>query len=167
MMGMGMGRKLAGFCRAFSGVGLLTSALVFMPTSAEAAWRTFGYPAQHRDLVSTKDAQDTAAFNFTCEPGHNMGSLELRGTTLSRNTVLTLSVDGKPAAKHSAYVTSFGSVAMMEFDGSNAEGARWLTAIANATSDVTITTGYGGAAHFNADGARNAATTAMDYCKLK
>ena len=162
-----MGRKPVRFCRASSSVALLASALIFVPTAAEAAWRTSGYPDPDRHLISSKDAQGTAAFNFICEPGHNTWTLELTGKTASEHTVLTLSVDGKPVATHSALVGTSGSVTLMGFDGSNADGAKWLSGIASATSDVTITASYGGAAHFTAEGARDAATTVMDGCKLK
>ena len=162
-----MGHRLTNFCRASGCVALLASALIFVATSAEAAWRTSGYPDPDRHLITAKDAHGTAAFNFICEPSHNTWTLELTGKTSSTLTVITLTVDGKPIATHASLVGTSGPLAMMEFYGSDTDGARWLNGIASATSDVTMTTSYGGAAHFSAEGARDAATTVIEGCKLR
>jgi len=145
-------------------------ALTLFSTSAQAAaWRSFGYPAQHTDMIGTKNAAGTAAFNLHCLPGNNLVELQMRGGPTGKATTLTLSIDGKVVARHAAYVSNLGSSAWIEFGGHetpDSEVARWLDGIAGATSDITMSAGRS-VAHFSVDGAHSAATTALSYCKFK
>lgn len=145
-------------------------ALTVLSTSAEAAaWRSFGYPAQHTDMIGTKNAAGTAAFNLHCLSGNNLVELQLLGGPTGKATTLTLAVDGRVVARHAAYISKVGSSAWIEFGGHatpDSEVRRWLNGIAGATSDITMSAGRS-VAHFPVDGAHRAATTALSYCNLK
>jgi hypothetical protein len=151
-------------------LGWIAAALslgLVLSTSAHAAWRSFGYPDHHTDLISIKNDAGTAAFNLQCRPGNNDVELQLIGGPKGKSTTMTLAVDGRTVAKHAAIVTNLGSSSWVEFGGVNTDAdiKRWLTAIAGATGDITISAGSA-AAHFPAAGASSAATTAISYCKL-
>lgn len=151
-------------------LGLMTAAASFvlvLSASAHAAWRSFGYPDHHTDLISIKNDAGTAAFNLQCRPGNNDVELQLAGGPKGKSATMALTVDGRMVAKHSALVTNLGASSWVEFGGANtdADVKRWLTGIASATSDITISAGSA-AAHFPIAGASSAATTALSYCKL-
>lgn len=157
--------------RSFRTLAALASLTLALPvTTAEAAaWRSFGYPAQRTDLISTKNDDGTAAFNLHCSSGNNLVELQVVGGPTGKSTTLALSVDGRLVAKHAAFPTRVGSTSMIEFGGrdtTDSDVARWLNGIASATSDVTISAGHS-VAHFSADGAHSAATTALSYCDLQ
>ena len=145
-------------------------ALTVTSTPAEAAaWRSFGYPAQHTDMISTKNDAGTAAFNLHCLPGNNDVQLQMATGPTGKTTTLTLSVDGKVVARHTAFVMQVGSTAWIEFGGhetTDSDVTRWLRGIAGASTDITMSAGRS-VAHFSAEGARSAATTALSYCKFQ
>jgi hypothetical protein len=145
-------------------------ALSFTSISAEAAaWRSFGYPAQHTDSIGTKNAEGTAAFNLHCLPGNNEVELQMVDGPTGKTTTLTLAVDGRMVARHAAYVTQLGSTAWIQFGGhetTDSDVTHWLHGIASATSDITMSAGRS-VAHFSIDGAHSAATTALSYCKFQ
>jgi hypothetical protein len=153
--------------RLFAALAAL--ALIGAATSAQAAaWRSFGYPAQHTDMIGTKNDAGTAAFNLHCLPGNNLVELQVLNGPGGKSTTLSLLIDGRLVARHKALVTNVGTSDMIEFGGrgtTDAEVTRWLDGIASASSDIAISAGRS-VAHFSLDGARSAATTALSYCKF-
>jgi hypothetical protein len=140
---------------------------VCSPTSANAAaWRSFGYPAQHTDQISTKDGADTAAFNLRCRTDGAEIDLELRSKIGMKNVPFTLSADGRTIGRGMAAVSGLGSVAFISTAASTVEARHWLNGIAAAANNVTVSVRTVGTGRFTVTGARAAAETALSYCKL-